>query len=362
MGGSAWHENATLLGGLAMARRIVFRKHGEPDVLEVGTVVDAQLGLGEVRVSVAFAGVNFADVIARRGFYKWAPTLPTCVGFEVAGTVSEVGPEVHTLAVGDRVLAIVRFGGYADEVVLEATRAWKVPEGKSLAEAAALPVVTLTAWHALCEIARIRSGESILIQAVAGGVGLAALQIAKHLGLVTYGTASSREKLSLARGLGLDHGIDYTKTDFEEEITRLTHGRGVDHVLDSLGGEGLRKGYRCLAPGGHLVTIGAAQVAPTSRDPLALLEAGLELLRGGVFHPMQLIEHNRSISGVQVLLLWDELARIRRGMEQILRWWAEGVVTPHVDQVFPLASARDAHRYMESRRSRGKILLRCAGE
>jgi NADPH:quinone reductase-like Zn-dependent oxidoreductase len=301
-------------------------------------------------------------VVARRGFYKWAPPLPTCVGFEISGIVVERGSAVSEHAVGDRVLSIVRFGGYATELTIDAARAWQVPHGKSLAEAAALPAVTLTAWHSLCEVARVRAGERILIQAVAGGVGLAALQIAKHLGLETYGTASSADKLALARQHGLDHAIDYTTHDFERELARLTEGRGVDCVLDSLGGEGLRKGYRALAPSGRLVTIGAAQVAPASRGPLDLLKAGVALVRGGLFHPFDLIEHNRGIAGVQILLLWDDLPHVQRGMRQVLAWWEAGIVMPHVDSVLPLAQAGRAHALLESRKSRGKLILACAPE
>ena len=281
-----------------MPRRVVFRRYGVPDVLEVEECATRDPGPGELRIDVAYAGVNYADVLARRGFYKWAPPFPTCVGFELAGVVSAIGPGVTNRRVGDCVVAVTRFGGYADAVVVEAERTWPIPSGISMEQAAAIPAVTITAWHALVNVLRVRAGESILIQAVAGGVGLAALQIAKHLGLVTYGTASSAEKLAFAGEHGLDHGIDYTRTDFEHEVLRLTQGRGVDHVLDSLGGTGLRKGYRCLSGTGHLVTIGAAQVAPAGRNPWGMLKAGAELVRGGVFHPFQLIEDNRSVAGV----------------------------------------------------------------
>jgi NADPH:quinone reductase-like Zn-dependent oxidoreductase len=301
--------------------------------------------------------VNYADVLARRGFYKWAPGFPTCVGFELSGTVSAIGAGVTEHAVGDRVLAITRFGGYAEQVIVEARRAWRVPEGIGLDVAAALPAVYMTAWHSLREVARVREGDSVLIQAVAGGVGIAALQIAKHLGVETYGTASSPSKLDFARAQGLDHAIDYSKQDFEAEIKRLTRGRGVDFVLDSLGGEGLKKGYRCLARGGLVVTIGAAGVAPAGRDPLSLLRAGVELLRGGIFHPFQLIEDNRGIAGVQVLLLWDDLARLDRGLGELLDWLARGIVKPHIDSVHPLEEAARAHLALESRKTRGKLLL-----
>jgi synaptic vesicle membrane protein VAT-1 len=342
-----------------MPQRVVFRKYGDVDVLSLETFASRAPGPREIRVQVAYAGVNYADVVARRGFYKWAPAPPTCVGFELSGIVVELGSQVREHAVGDRVLAITRFGGYATEVVIEAERAWGVPAGKSLIEAAALPAVSLTAWHALREVARVRAGESILIHAVAGGVGLAALQIAKHLELVTYGTASSPEKLAFAESRGLEHAIDYRQLDFEREIARLTLGRGVDHVLDSLGGEGLRKSYRSLAPGGRVVTIGAAQVAPQSRGPIDLLKSGLALVRGGLFHPFDLIEHNRGIAGVQILLLWDDLLHVQRGMRELLAWWQAGIVEPYVDSVFSLREAGQAHALLESRKSLGKLVLDC---
>ena len=344
-----------------MPRRVVFRSYGGAENLQVETVADPVARRGEVVVDTAFAGVNYADVIARRGFYKWAPPPPTCVGFEISGVVSALGEGVTSLQLGDRVMGVTRFGGYADRLVLEAERAWKVPTAMSLEDAAAIPAVYLTAWHSLCEVARVRAGESVLIQAVAGGVGLAALQLCKHLGLVTYGTASSEDKLALARSHGLDHGIDYATRDFEEAIHTATSGRGVDVVLDSLGGEGLRKGYRCLARGGRVVTIGAAQVAPTARNPIALARAGIALLRGGLFHPFQLIEDNRGIAGVQVLLLWDDLPHLRRGLDEILSLYAAGKVRPVIDSIHPLEDAAVAHRKLETRASKGKLLLRCAG-
>jgi NADPH:quinone reductase-like Zn-dependent oxidoreductase len=201
----------------------------------------------------------------------------------------------------------------------------------------------------------------VLIHAVAGGVGIAALQLASHAGLVTFGTASSQDKLDLARGMGLTHGIDYVREDFEARVLALTGGRGVDVVLDSLGGEALKKGYRILARGGRLVTFGAAQVAPTARTPRALVKAAVELARGGVFHPFRLIEDNRGILGVQILLYWDDLAHLQHGMSELLSLYRAGVVRPVIDSVVPLEDARIAHERLESRRSKGKLLLACAG-
>ncbi len=346
-----------------MIRKVIFRRHGAPRVLEVVTVAEPACGPEELVVDVAFAGVNYADVLARRGLYKWADAPPTCVGFELAGTVRQVGARASGFAVGDRVMAVTRFGGYADVVAVDARRTWKVPPGMSLEHAAAMPAVYLTAWQSLVEVARVRPGESILIQAVAGGVGLAALQLSKHFGLATYGTASTQAKLDRARKEGLDHGMTYGgrgETTFEQAVAALTKGRGVDVVLDSLGGAGLRAGYRSLARGGRLVTIGAAGVAPASWNPLELLRAGVDLARGGLFHPFQLIEDNRSIAGVQVLLLWDDVPRLDRGMSGLLALQRDGKIAPVIDSVVPLERASEAHERLESRASTGKLLLRCA--
>jgi synaptic vesicle membrane protein VAT-1 len=341
-----------------MSRRVVFRRFGEADVLEIETFTDSPPGRGEIAVRTAFAGINYADVLARRGFYKWAPPPPTCVGFELSGTVVALGDGVTSHAIGDRIAAVSRFGAYSEHVIVEAKRAWRVPEGMSLEHAAAIPAVYITAWQSLCEVARVRRGDSCLIQAAAGGVGLAAVQICKHLGVTTYGTASTDDKLAFAKEHGLDHGINYTTHDFEREIARLTDLRGVTFVLDSLGGDGLRKGYRCLSRGGLVVTIGAAGVAPPHRDPLSFLKAGVELVKGGVYHPFSLIEENRGIAGVQVLLLWDDLPRLDRAMAEIFRWYEQGVVRPHIDRVVTIDEVAEAHRAIESRGTRGKLLVR----
>ncbi len=247
-----------------MAHRIVYRKYGEPSVLGLEEFEPKEVGPTDVAIDVAFSGINFGDCIARRGFYSSAPPPPGCVGFEVSGTVQRVGTRVRGLKRGDRVLAVTRFGGYASVLVVDAAYVTKLPRGMSLEHAAALPAVYLTAWHSLYEIARARKGESVLIHAVAGGVGLAALQLAKDLGLVTYGTASSDVKLDLAREHGLDHGINYATRAWKAEVLAETRGRGVDIVLDSLGGEGFKKGYQSLARGGRIITIGAATCKDSS--------------------------------------------------------------------------------------------------
>lgn len=352
-----------------MPRRVVFRRFGDVSVLELDTYATPAPGPGEIRVDTAFAGVNYADVIARRGFYKWAPGFPTCVGFELAGTVSAIGPGVTEHAVGDRVLAITRFGGYAEQIVVEAKRAWRVPEGVSLDVAAALPAVYMTAWHSLREVARVRQGDTVLIQAVAGGVGIAALQIAKHLGLITYGTASSDDKLAFAREHGLDNAINYSARDFEEEVRVLTRGRGVDVVLDSLGGPISLRSFRALRRGGRLVVFGRyATLSHGQKDWRAVIEwyasvaavwlwATLSPGRRALKYQIQKFRdpgarRAGAVGGEPRYPMWfrDDF----RALVELLR---QGRIHPVVAERLPLSDARRAHELLETSASKGKLVL-----
>lgn len=341
-------------------KRKVFHRFGAPEVFQWESFAIPPLQADEILIHVKFIGVNYADIIARRGYYKWAGALPICPGFEVSGEIIARGENV-TLPIGEKVLAVTRFGGYSEAVITEQNRVWRIPASMSLEEAAAIPAVYLTAYHSLMEVLRIRRGEDILIQAVAGGVGIAALQIAKHIGLTVYGTASTEEKLLFARSYGLDFGINYVRDDFEIALRQLTQNRGVKYLLDSLGGNGLRKGIRCLQARGHAVTIGAAGVVPPQgiswQSAKEWKRIVGDFIRGGVYYPFYLIERNISISGVQVLLLWDQLEYFRRVMDELIAWHQAGVIKPHVDAILPLAQAAEAHRLVEQRRSKGKILL-----
>ncbi|MBK8171938.1 MAG: zinc-binding dehydrogenase [Sandaracinaceae bacterium] len=341
-----------------MPRRIIYRRYGEPSVLAVETFSNAAPTAHQLTIDVAFSGINFGDCIARRGFYSSAPKPPGCVGFEVSGTVSAVGSSVTTFKVGDRVLAVTRFGGYSSEVVVDAAYVSPIPNNMSFEDAAAIPAVYLTAWHSLYEIARARKGESILIQAVAGGVGIAALQLAKSLGLTTYGTASSDEKLEVAKSFGLDHGINYARDEFKSKVLDLTQNDGVDIVLDSLGGEGFKKGYECLARGGKIITIGAAQVAPAHRNLRGFATAAKEMVLGGIYQPLKLIQDNRTVSGVQILYWWDKTEHLSRGMREILALYKRGIVRPVIDSIFTFDDVQAAHARLESRVTKGKLLLR----
>lgn len=340
-----------------MPKECFVPRSGPPEVLALRDVPEVTCGPEELRIQVAFAGVNFADLAVRAGLYGPAPRPPVVPGFELSGTVVEAG--AHSgFAVGDRVLGVTRFGGYTEERVVHASRARKLPPSLSFEDAAALPAQYLTAYHALTEVCRVRKGESVLIHAAAGGVGTAAVQLCRALSLRSFGTASTDEKLQFARAQGLEHGINYAREDFEAAIARLTDGHGVDVVLDANGGASYGKSYRCLARGGRLVIYGAAAALPSSlRAIREWPKTAVEFLRQKWFHPFELIGRNVSVCGLQLLLLWDDLEVLGPELDALLGMAARSEIRPHVDRVFPLAEAAEAHRYLHQRRTRGKVLL-----
>src|SRR4051812_19638118 len=218
-------------------RALVISKHGGPEVLQVGERPDPEPGPGEVRVAVKAAGINFADVLARMGLYGDAPKPPCVMGYEFAGDVESVGPGVDEFEVGDRVLGGRRFGSFAELAVAEAPNLIPLPDDWSYEEGAALPVVYATAYVGLLRFGSLREGERVLIQAAAGGVGIAATQIARLSGAgEVFGTASA-SKHNAIRGFGVDHPIDYNATDFRREVRRITgQKQPLDLVMDAIGG------------------------------------------------------------------------------------------------------------------------------
>jgi NADPH:quinone reductase-like Zn-dependent oxidoreductase len=335
-------------------RQIFIPRIGGPEVLEVRTAPDPEPGPGEVRIRVAASGVNFADCMARMGLYPDAPKLPAVVGYEVAGEVDRVGPGADGIRAGARVVAVTRFGGYADLVIVPAAQALPVPANVSLEKAAALPVNYLTAWLMLVWNGNVHPGERVLIHAAAGGVGQAALQICRWRGATVIGTASQskHERLRLA---GVAHCIDYTAQDFEAEVRRITGGEGVDIVLDAVGGRSFAKSYRCLGPLGRLFLFGVSSFAPgTTRSVPAALKGLLTLPR---FKPVQLMNDNRGVFGINVGHLWDRGPLLVRMLSDILRLAEEKTFDPVVDRTFSFAQAADAHAYIQARKNFGKVLL-----
>src|SRR4029079_5277996 len=247
-------------------RAVVLTGHGGPEVLQVQERPDPPVGPGEVRIAVKAAGINFADTMARVGLYPDAPTPPCVLGYEVAGEVESVGDGVEGFSVGDRVIAGSRFGGQASMVTVPADQAFPLPEGWSFEQGAAFPVNYATAFVALVMMGGIRKGDRVLIHAAAGGVGISATQIARARETEIFGTASA-SKHDAIRAQGVDHPIDARSQDFEQEISRLTGGEGVDLIMDATGPTNFRKDYRLLRQGGKLIMYGLSEASTaTGRD------------------------------------------------------------------------------------------------
>jgi NADPH:quinone reductase-like Zn-dependent oxidoreductase len=335
-------------------RQVYITKAGGPEVLQVRESPDPTPKAGEIRVRVAYAGVNYADIMARLGIYPDAPPIPCVVGYEVSGTVDQVGPGVTGFAEGDRVVTFSRFGGYADTVCVPAIWARQLSSAISYEQAAAIPVNYATAWIMLVREGNVQPGDLVLVHAAAGGVGQAALQICLSRGATVIGTASASKHARL-RELGVSHCIDYTREDFEKAVMAHTNGRGVDVVLDAVGGNSFRKSYRCLAPLGRLFCFGASSASTgTRRDLIAAVKAMITM---PFFHPMPLMNQNRGVFGTNMGHLWEVMERLQPDMDEILRLVEAGTFHPVVDRVFPLAEAGAAHIFMQERRNFGKVLL-----
>jgi NADPH2:quinone reductase len=314
---------------------------GGPEVLSLEEIETPVPGEGEVLIKVAAAGINFADLAQREGRYLTPTHVPTILGLEVAGTVAALGPGVRTPAVDTRVAALTRHG-YAEYAVARADAAIPLPPSMSFAEGAALPVQGLTAYQLLRDAAKLQPGERVLVHAAAGGVGTLAVQLAKLMGAGTViGTASSEAKLALARQLGADAGVNYTRDGWVDAVKAAANGEGVEIVLEMVGGEIARRSLQCLVPfDGRMVIFGAA----SGERPAV---SGIELM-------------HRNIAVIGYWLSPYFAARpalIARAMQDLLTYLATGRLKTIVGARFPLAAAAEAHRAIAERRTTGKVVL-----
>ena len=336
-------------------RALVITEHGPPEVLRVQQRPDPRPGRGEVRVQVRAAGINFADLLARVGLYPEAPKPPCVVGYEIAGEVDGIGPGVEGLAVGDRVMGGCRFGGYAELVVTAPGSLVPLPDDWSFAEGAAMPVAYATAYAALIRYGSLHAGERVLIQAAAGGVGIAATQIAKLVGAEVYGTASPAKHQAI-RAIGVDHPIDYRGRDVVKEVRAVAGEKHpLDLALDALGGRSFRRSFSLLRPGGRLVCFGASEIqAGERRSPLRALRTLAEMPRHNV---VRLMSQSKSVIGLNMLTLWDSKRSLDEYIEPLSGWLEQGDIRPVVAQRFPLEQGPAAHRYLHERRNVGKVVL-----
>lgn len=312
-----------------------------------------------MRIAVRAAGVNFADTMARSGIYPDAPKPPCVVGYEVAGEVESVGEGVAELAPGERVVAATRFGGYAELVTVPAGEAHPIPDELGFERAAAFPVNYGTAYAALEIMAGLKQGERVLIHAAAGGVGIAATQLAKLRGAEVFGTCSAA-KHEAVRAQGVDHAIDYRSEDFAAVVERLTGGEGVDVVLDAVGPRSFRRSYRCLRQGGRLVMFGASELQTGERRDLRAVLGGLARMPLATmpwWRSLSLMNENKGVFGLNMLSWWDREGDLERLTAPLLAELASGALDPVVAESFRFERAADAHRMIATAGNVGKVVL-----
>jgi NADPH:quinone reductase len=319
-------------------KAIVFDRLGGSEVMGLREIPKPELRPGTVLVKNHVIALNYGDTFFIRGTYLVKPVFPDIPGMEGAGVIDAVAPDVHDLKPGMRV-AYIGMGSYADYTLIRASRVMVLPDYMSFEQAAAFPIAVLTAWHMLHSCHDTRAGQSVIVHSAAGGVGIAAVQIAKAAGAMVIGTVSSDEKIELVSKFGADHAVNYETQDFGEQALKITGGRGVDLILDAVGKPTFEKGLRCLAPLGHLILFGRAGGVP---DRLNLME---------------LFGKSIKVSGFAVTMMYALHDVHRRGVEDVFRLAREGKLTVPIGGKFPLAEAIAAHRFLESRRSTGKLLL-----
>jgi NADPH:quinone reductase-like Zn-dependent oxidoreductase len=334
-------------------RQIWITRRGPPEVLRVLEAPDPIAGAGQVRIRVRAAGINFADLMARVGLYPDAPKIPCVVGYEVSGTIDQVGEGVADYRPGDRVIGMPMFGGYTDTLVISSEQVFKIPEAMTFEEAAALPVVYLTAYNMMLFTGTLRPGSSVLIHSAAGGVGLAAIQIAKTRGCTLFGTASPA-KHDFLRSQGLHHPID-SGGDYAAAVRAVVGDRGIDLILDPVGGESWSTGYDLLAPCGRLVAFGFSAAATGNKR--SLLRAVSQLLKVKKLSPMQLMGDNKTVSGTNMAHLFHRLDLLRPQFEALLSMYERGEIRPRVDRAFRFDEAAAAHQYLHGRGAIGKVVL-----
>lgn len=335
-------------------RQVVTTRNGGIEVLKVEDAPDPQPGADELVVRVKAAGLNFADILARQGLYPDGPSKPCVMGYEVSGVVESVGENVDQSLIGRPVVAMTRFGGQSEKVCVQEKQLFDKPESLTFEQTAAIPVNYLTAYALLVVMGGLRKGESILIHNAGGGVGLAALDIAKKVGAVTYGTASPT-KHDFLRARGLDHAIDYRTQDWLPVLKKLTNGRGVELVIDPIGGSHWKKSYKALRHTGRLGMFGVSSAS--ANGPLGKLRLLKAAIQTPWFHPFALLNSNRGVFGLNLGHMWHEPEKVGEWVEAIINGINEGWIRPHVDRTFSFEQAGEAHAYMESRKNIGKVVL-----
>ena len=321
-------------------KAILCKEYTQPDGLVYEEVESPQVRGGEVKIAVKAAGLNFPDLLMIQGLYQMKPPFPFSPGLEVAGDIIEVGEGVTNRKVGDRVIGIVNYGGFAEEVCAPAIMTLPMPENMSYEHGAGFPLTYGTSHVALAHRAKLQAGETLLVLGAAGGVGLTAVELGKLMGANIIAAASTEEKLALTREYGAAHTINYVEQNIRDEVKSITGGKYADIIYDPVGGDAFDTAIRCVAWEGRYLVIGFA----SGRIPE--LAVNRVLLK------------NSSLVGV----FWGAYALnqpqvLQDSFTQLLTWYAEGKLKPHIDRTLPLENAPEAFHMMANRQVKGKVIL-----
>ncbi len=337
-----------------MPRRIVLTKAGGPSTLAVIPMEMPTPRAGEIRIEVAYAGINFADLLMRLGLYQPRPKYPFTPGYEMSGIVDAVGDGVTDFSIGQRVVAALPNGGQASHVIVNSQRALVLPDEVGLDVAASIPVTYLTAHHMLHHLGHLTKDDSVLIHGGAGGVGTAALQICQWAGVSkVWATASGHKSSTIETYGGI--AIDRHNEDFVEIIKKATNNQGVDHILDPIGGDNLSRSLSALKEGGRLYTYGMSAAAPSSKR--SMIRSFLAWRKTPKFDPLRLMTRNRGVFGVHMGTWKDETVMLKQ-LERILEGIHSGALAPVIDSVFEAEDVAKAHQYIHDGKNIGKVLLR----
>ena len=319
-------------------RSIVVTRYGGPEVLELQDVPIPEPGEGQVRVKVHSAGINYADIMQRKGLYIGGPKPPFGAGFEFAGTIERLGSGVKQWRGGDAVMGVCA-SGYSEYIVADAARVMPKPKQLDFHQAAAIPCQYLTAYHTLITLSQLHAGQTVLIHAAAGGLGTLLVQIARNIGAEVIGTCSTDEKCAYLREMGCRHPINYTACKFRKEVMRITQDDGCDLIIESVGGDVFDESLRCLKSRGRLVVLGVASGQARSVQTLYLLT------------------HNMTVSGFHLFGYADDAVAMANAVRDLQAWLETSAITVVARHVFPLEHAAEAHQFISDRKSVGKVVL-----
>jgi len=336
-----------------MAKCVSITKSGPPSVLKITETKDPIPKSDEVCIDVHFAGINFADTLMRLGLYQPRPPFPFTPGYEVSGIIRSVGDDVTKFQSGQRVVAAMPTGGQKSVVCVKSSRVIAIPDEISLESAAAMPVIYLTAHHMLHHLGNMKKGDTVLIHGGGGGVGTAALQLCRWAGIEDVWATASKSKADIIKSFG-GKPIDRHGEDFVEKIKNATGGRGVDHVLDPIGGDNLRRSLSVLAEGGKLYSYGMSAAAPSSKP--SMLKAFFAWRKTPKLDPLKLMMKNRSVFGVHMGTWKDESVMVEQ-LSRIIEGMVAGELDPVIDSIYPATKVADAHQHIHDAKNVGKVLL-----